>query len=323
MPTIDRHYITTRGATGILFVFLAVACIAPSMAFSRELPPDADAVFAFAEHAYAQGDYGIAVQEFKRFVFFFPDDPRAEQAMFKTGMSHFNQGRFGRAVEAFDAVVRKYGHTGYAIESAFMGAESDKRLGDHDAALYRLNALTSDRFDPVVQDRALYGIGWLFLERRNHASAGRAFAAIDDTRKTVFQADDILARLDELETLPGKSPTAAGLFSAVPGGGYLYTGRRSDALISFVFTGAAAGAAYESFDNDLNVLGSILAVVAAGFYSGSIYGSIGAAHKYNDRVYDGFVADLKRRTPDPAVDRPGFVPGPQKGAVGFTLNVSF
>ncbi|MGM0403702.1 MAG: tetratricopeptide repeat protein, partial [Thermodesulfobacteriota bacterium] len=272
--------------------------------------------------AYQQGDYETAISEFARFMHFYPRDERFPEALFTTGMSYFNQERFGKAVDVFDRVISRFGHTDYAVESAFMAAQCDMRLNDDDAALHRLNALTHERFDPDVQDRAFYQMGWLFLERRDPASAGRAFDAVSEASRGIFGTDDLMDRLKDLERLPTKSPMAAGILSIMPGGGYLYTNRIQDAFISFVFIAAGAGAAWESFDNDLNVIGSIAAIVTLGFYSGSVYGSINAAHKYNARAYDNFIYDLKQNRPAPAPSRMSLYFSPRTDGAGLLLTFS-
>ncbi len=309
----------------ILAACFVLTCMAAQAPATEEDTRDADGMFSFARHAYQQGDHQTAIAEFARFMYFYPLDERLPEAMFTTGMSYFNLGRFGKAVDVFDRVITQFGHTAHAIESAFMAARCDMRLNDDDAALHRLNALAHERFDPDVRDRARYHMGWLFLERRDHASAARVFEAVSDTRKYMYRTDDILTRLDELAMLPTKSPLAAGVFSIIPGGGYLYTGRYQDALISFVFIAAGAGVTYEGFDNDLNIIGSIAALVTAGFYSGSIYGSIGAAHKYNSRAYDNFIYNLKQNRPGPEApsSRMSLYLLPRTDGAGLMLTYSF
>lgn len=294
-----------------LFICFALICTG-----SRTLPADdslctADDMFAFALHLYEQNEYDAAIGGFRRFMFHYSSDPRIPEAMFKTGMSHFRKGRHGEAVDTFDRVIGEYGKTDLATESAFMAARCDQRRNNYHAALSRLNALADPEQDPAVRDRALYAIGWLMLETRNPGAAGNAFQAISDAGEARYKPADLVERLSGIDTLPVKRPAVAGILSVIPGGGYLYTKRRSDALISFVFVSAGAGAAWESFDNDMNILGAILAFVTAGFYSGSIYGSIGSAHKYNADVYDAFVSDLRENRPDPAegFSPPGFREG--------------
>jgi tetratricopeptide (TPR) repeat protein len=311
---------TTRRAlikcriTAIMAAFVVIFCFTPSAAFG-ETSFDPDAMFSFADHLYEQNEFNAAIAEFARFMHAYPNDGRRPEAMFKTGMSHFRQGRYGRAIEIFDQGIRDDETTKWAFESAFMAAESYRRLNQSDEALARLDILTRETFDPAIRNRALYAIGWVLLEQREHAAAERVFDSISDQQRAFYQIDNLLKRLERRDELPTKSPVAAGIYSVVPGGGYLYTDRRSDALISFIFIAAGAGASYESFDNDLNVLGSILAITTLGFYSGSIYGSIGAAHKYNDRVYEDFVTDLRRNRPNPAAPRFSFHIG--GGSISF------
>jgi hypothetical protein len=78
-----------------------------------------------------------------------------------------------------------------------------------------------------------------------------------------------------------KDPVLAGIFSLVPGGGFLYTARFQDALAAFVLNAGLIWAAYTAFENDNPALGGVISFVEAGFYSGGIYGSVAAAHKYN------------------------------------------
>jgi tetratricopeptide (TPR) repeat protein len=308
---------TTRRA--LIKFFVVIFCLTPSAAFGESSLYDPDTMFSFADHLYEQNEFNAAIAEFARFMHAYPNDGRRPEAMFKTGMSHFRQGRYGRAIEIFDQGIRDDETTKWAFESAFMAAESYRRLNQSNEALSRLDILTRETFDPAIRNRALYAIGWILLEQREHAAAERVFDSISDQERAIYQIDNLLKRLGRRDELPTKSPVAAGIFSVVPGGGYLYTDRRSDALISFIFLAAGAGASYESFDNDLNILGSILAITTLGFYSGSIYGSIGAAHKYNDRVYDDFVADLKRNRPNPAAPRFSF----HIGGGSITFNYIF
>lgn len=306
----------------IATVFLSVCALVTGGVAAEGNVLNADQMFDFAENAYERGSYDSAITEFERFVFHYPTDRRAPEAMFYTGMSYFNQGRYNQAVETFESLVRRYDDNDYAIEALFMAAESDRRQNNHSGALFRLSMLTREDVDPDIKDRALYGIGWLLLEQRDHASARRALTEISEDRRDVYQLDYLLNRLDDIETLPTKSPTAAGIFAIIPGGGYLYTERYRDAWVSFLFTTAFAGAAYESFDNHLYFMGSILSFVAAGFYSGSIYGSVGAAHKYNRDTYDEFVTDLRQGMPEPS-NRPFLGLQFQPKGLALTLNFRF
>jgi hypothetical protein len=95
---------------------------------------------------------------------------------------------------------------------------------------------------------------------------------------------------------PTKSPRLAGFLSVLPGAGFAYCGRYRDALAAFLLNAGLILAACESFDNDNEALGAVIAFVGAGFYGGNIYGAVSSAHKYNRSSRQRFLEDLHSRT---------------------------
>jgi TM2 domain-containing membrane protein YozV len=91
-----------------------------------------------------------------------------------------------------------------------------------------------------------------------------------------------------------KDPTVAGVLAIVPGAGHLYCERPRDALISFLLNGALIYAAYEAFDEDLEVLGAVIAFFELSFYAGNIYSAVSSAHKYNRDEKNRFLNSLKK-----------------------------
>lgn len=281
-----------------LSVLCCIICCILSLNFqlaaaSGQAIDDPDHLYDFASSSYEQGDYMTAMVEFKRFVFFFPDDPRADEAAFKIGMSNFHEGRYSQAIDAFEAAVKKYGASEYAVEAVFMLSQSYLKLNDTETALNQLQLLAGRTARQDVRDRALYRIGWLYLQDGDLSSARAAFASISEKNQALYRIEDVMERLDEPKELPYKSPMLAGLYSIIPGGGYFYTGRYKDGLIAFLINAGLAAAAYEHFDHELYATGGLISMVNLGFYSGSIYGGINAAQKHNQRVYDDFVDNLK------------------------------
>jgi len=278
---------------------------------------DADALYNFAVSSYENGDYTTAVVEFKRFLFFNPEDPRVEEVAFKIGMAYFQEAAYPRAVEAFETVINS--GSGYAIDARFMLSRCYLQLNDSEAALGLLFPLANPNGDPSVRDRALDRIGWIHLQSRNLPAARAAFTAIGEKNRDRYRIGDILARLDKPGKLPHKNPWLAGLYSIIPGGGYLYNGLYREAGIAFFLNVGLAAAAYESFDNDLNALGGMISLVNLGFYSGSIYGGISAAHKHNDRAYDEFVDKLQMQV-SPNLS---FRIQPTAKSIFLSFNISF
>jgi len=254
---------------------------------------DPEHLYDFASSCYEHGDYMTAAVEFKRVVFFFPDDPRADEAAFKIGMANFHEGRYSQAIDGFEATIKNYGQSEYAVEAVFMLSQSYLKINDTDTALSELQLLAARTAQQNIRDRALHRIGWVYLQAGDLSSARAAFTTISDKNQMHYRIDEVMERLDQPEELSYKSPTLAALYSIIPGGGYFYTGRYKDGLIAFLLNAGLAAAAYENFDQELYASGGLISMINLGFYSGSIYGGINSAHKYNKRVYDEFISDLE------------------------------
>jgi len=235
-----------------------------------------DKQFNYAENLFSNNDYSTAVMEYKRFIYFFPEDKRVERAMYQTGMSYYLEGDFKAAVDSFQKLADEYVDTDYAIKSYFKTGEAYMELKAFDSAIINLNNLILVAHDEDVRDR------------------GRQyFSKISVKNKDKYRLEKLAAELDTEKLIPKKNPKLAGFLSVLPGAGFLYCERYQDALIAFLFNGALIYAAYESFDAENPALGGLLAFVEVGFYAGNIYGAVTSAHKYNRKKTGLFLEKLK------------------------------
>ena len=77
------------------------------------------------------------------------------------------------------------------------------------------------------------------------------------------------------------TPLAAGLLSVVPGLGHLYLEEYSVGLTALAWNGLFGYAAYESFRHRRWGVGALLAALELLWYSGTIYGAVSGAERYN------------------------------------------
>ena len=136
-------------------------------------------------------------------------------------------------------------------------------------------------------------MGWLHVDQLDWTAARRAFEQISPKGQATYHVTDLLRALATSGDLELKSPGLAGTLAVIPGLGQLYCGRYEDALAAFGVNLGLFWAAYESFDNDLPVLGSLLAIVGSGFYVANIYSAVNSAHKYNRARQHRFGDQLK------------------------------
>ncbi|MEE8430952.1 MAG: tetratricopeptide repeat protein [Candidatus Desulfatibia sp.] len=253
---------------------------------------DADKQFEFAEHYFSNQEHASAISEYKRFIYFFPEDDRIETAMFRIGMAHFKSKRFQQAVNAFKTLIEKYDRTDLSIRSYLMISESYVKLNAFDAAIINLHNLITITGDENIQDEAYYRIGWLYIEMASWGKAKNYFSKISAPNKDRYRLKRLTADLDKKKLIPQKNPRLAGFLSIIPGAGFLYTERYQDARIAFLLNGVLMYAAYEAFDNDNHALGGIITLVELGFYAGNIYGAVSSAHKYNRTKTGQFIKKL-------------------------------
>jgi len=261
---------------------------------SIKISPDKQ--FDFAEYCFSNKDYLMAVSEYKRFIYFFPEDERIEQVMYRIGMSYYLGRHFTKAVDSFKALIDRYMDSDFSIKSYFMISESYVKLNGFDPAIISLNNLITITDDENVRDEAYYRIGWIYIETASWEKSRLYFSKISAKNKNKYRLERLNAELDNEKLIPEKDPGLAGFLSIIPGAGYLYCERYQDALIAFLLNGGLIYAAYESFDDGHNALGGVIAFVEFGFYAGNIYGAVASAHKYNRKKTGQFIEKLKDNT---------------------------
>jgi len=257
---------------------------------------NSDKQFEFAEYYFSNKEYFRAIGEYKRFVYFFPEDIRVESAMFRTGMSYFHGKHFTEAIDSFKTLIDRYVNTDFSIKSYLMISESYVKLKAYGPAIINLQNLIAITDDKNVRDKAYYRIGWIYIETASWEKARLCFSKISAQNKDKYRLERLASELDKEKLVPKKYPGLAGFFSIIPGAGFLYCERYQDALIAFLLNGGLMYAAYESFDNGHNALGGVIAFVEIGFYAGNIYGAISSAHKYNRNKTGQFIEKLKYNT---------------------------
>jgi tetratricopeptide (TPR) repeat protein len=276
---------------GGLSVLLLLSSLFPVDASTLTI--DAQQQFNFAEQLFQQKHYLRAAEEYQRFAFFFPEDPRRRESHFKAGQAFFNSGRYDSAIIEFKIITAEDIFDQFGVEAYFQLSECYLQQRTPGQALMTLYNLTALSQEDVVRDLAFYRMGWIRLGQMDWNGARQSFENISTAGQRKYRIPDVLSVLQQKDHIPLKSPALAGTLSVIPGGGQLYCGRYEDALIAFVVNVGLFWGAYESFDHDLYALGGLLSFVGVGFYMGNIFGAVTDAHKYNQNKKMRFVDQLK------------------------------
>ncbi len=279
--------------TGSVFLILSPSCA------GQDLIINSDSQFSYAENLFTKGEYSRAIDEYKRFIYFFPTDERVHFAHYKIGRAYYSSQNYETAVGEFNRLINKMSigqmsNKALFAKSHWRVSECYVALAQFKAAIISLENLIALVKDRNILDDAYYRIGWVHIETASFDKAIESFSKINPENKPKFQVERVITELKKPLQIPRKDPTLTGFLSVLPGAGYVYCERYQDALIAFLVNAALIFAAYESFDKDLNALGAIISVVGVGFYAGNIYGATTSAHKYNRKKTRDFVETLKR-----------------------------
>jgi putative component of membrane protein insertase Oxa1/YidC/SpoIIIJ protein YidD len=88
--------------------------------------------------------------------------------------------------------------------------------------------------------------------------------------------------------IPQKSPRAAGLLGIIPGLGYAYSSHYKTAVAAMIVIGLTTAATIEAHNQGNEGLAVSVGLLSIGWYSGSIFGSVESAKRYNKHQREVF-----------------------------------
>jgi len=297
--------------TSLFFIFL----LYPAFALSTQITIDSEKQYQFARQTMEEGEYSRAVVEFERFIHFFPNDEKIPQAQYLIGVCYVKAKEYDLARKALENVYRNYSGRPVAGKALFLMGESYYRQGLQKEAqeVFKKVIETYPHLD--VKHAAQYRLAWSRMKSDQWREASETFMMAEKGSPLYSNSQDLAKLSLKGESLPYKKPTTAGALAILPGLGHLYCERPKDALVAFLLNGLTVWAAIEAFDEDLDVLGSLLLVLEAGWYAGNIYSAVNCAHKYNRKVRN----DFRRSLPD----RLNLNLYTTRGGLGLALKMDF
>jgi tetratricopeptide (TPR) repeat protein len=282
------------------FTHRASACIALIglvMLLPVNLPAltiNSDRQFEFAETLFNSGQYRRAAEEYQRFAFFFAEDTRRRQAIFKAGRAFLMAKDPAAARDRFKELTHGNATDAISMDARFMMVECDLQLNGITQAVLDLHNLILSSADEEIRNRAYYRLGWIHIDLADWPAARKSFARVTASGRSRYRIDTLEQALGQADHLPARSPALAGTLSIVPGAGQLYCNRYEDALIALVVNLGIFWAAHDAFDQEQYALGGVLGFIGMGFYAGNIYGAVGDAHKFNQNQQKQFGQSLQR-----------------------------
>lgn len=267
-----------------------------SPALPGQLIIDSDEQFDFAKFYMEKGEYDRAINEFERFIYFFPEDRRVSLAHHLIGICYLKDGLYKKARKVFLQTVGDDPDSPFAGKALFLIGESYYEEGASEEAQYYFGQVLQRYPSRQLKNAARYRLGWSKMQENRWREASEDFKKVEMGSRLYNSAKDLSAESLKGELLPYKDPAYAGIMAGiVPGLGHAYVSRYKDAIVAFLLNGLFIWATIEAFHQDHNVLGGILAFFEIGWYTGNIYSAVNVTHKWNRKVRDDFRKGLKDR----------------------------
>jgi tetratricopeptide (TPR) repeat protein len=273
---------------------ITVVLITPDIAATAETRIiEADKQFSFAEVLLAEGDYYRAISEYKRFVYFFPENKLVETCNYRIGECYYRAKRWQEAREAFTTFIKQYPVSPLIPGALYLKGMAEKQLRRYTDALSTFERVIKSTSSEIA-DKAVYQSAIIYIEMEDWQKARETFSLVPKDSSLSESASIMASELLHIDDLPKKSPVTAGTLAAIlPGAGHLYTERPTDALVAFLLNGAFIFGAIELFSHDNYIAGGIVTFFELGWYTGNIYSAVSSAHKYNKKTRDDFIEHLK------------------------------
>ncbi len=237
----------------------------------------------FAEYLFKTGQYRYATEEFQRVIFLNPQD---NDAKYYLVLSYIKLKEYPEASQYFLRYFPRYDTLPVRFQK--QAIRLSVLEGDYADALQKLAV---SKLDSV--SKQTWQLGLSILDKR-WEEANRFYQAHASNPDPVYhQFGNVVQRRVSTRT---KSPFLAGALSAVvPGLGKVYTKNYGDAAMAFLFTGVNVWQAYRGFSKDgtRSVHGWIFAFLGTSFYLGNIFGSVKAAKRYNQKIDDDAIQEVK------------------------------
>ncbi len=256
---------------------------------------DIERQFGYAENLFKEGDFYRAITEYKRFIFFFPEEKKTEKCYFRIGESYFKAKKWAEAVEAMEVFIAGFPFSSMLNDALYLKGMAEKNLKKYDDALSTFGKIMKTS-SGEYRNKVIYQNALVLVDMEEWKRASEAFSKISEESILSSRARIFSSGLDNIDNLPRKSPATAGVLAAIiPGTGHLYTERPRDALVAFLLNGAFIWAAVELFDDENYVAGGVVTFFELGWYTGNIYSAVSSAHKYNKRLKEEFLQNLSNK----------------------------
>ena len=233
---------------------------------------------SLGKHLAAQGNYDAAITEYKRFLFFHPDDMHVGEVYYNIGLAYREQGLWTEAVSSLRAAT-------YLTTDAEAKSEYQLELAvtliaaqNYDLAHLELIKVTMRTPSAQLYRRALFlqAVVYIYQFQWEEARKSLRNYTTDEKLDTLF---------DVVIDMPLKSVRFAEVLSRIfPGAGQVYTGDWRGGLNAFLLNGALGFLTVDAILDGHYVDAALFGVfIFWRYYQGNTFRAGQAAERFNQQ----------------------------------------
>ncbi|MBU1261741.1 tetratricopeptide repeat protein [bacterium] len=245
-----------------------------------------DQVLGFADSLFDQKNYEEAITEYKRFIFFHPeDDEEKSYAFYKIGLSYREDHKWMEAIDTLRVSIQTTDNEYLKDERRITLATTLIAKGDYNLAQLELLKVSCFSQDSSLRLKALYFQGITHIYTFNWEGAQEAFREFYSNSE-LKEKEKILHLLSEARDLPYKSPKLAKMLSTLlPGSGQLYARDLKNSINAFLLNGLTTAILLKEFSGE-NYLNASLIFLELfwRYYQGNRYCAEKVVIDYNHRL---------------------------------------
>lgn len=259
--------------------------------------------FSLAKELLQETRYELSAVEFRRFAMDSEQSSEKAVAYLYSSYAYLSFDDARSSSEMLDRAENEGNTSNYISEHTLLSAECARLAKDSDTALYFYDVLSEDSDSTEYQ---------VFARRRAasiYVSQGNLDAARRELERSPFDESESFKALDVFADGSDKKPFLGGLLGLFPGGGYWYSGEIANGFRSLILNSLFIyGMVHTAHEDQWGAFG-VITFCEITWYSGSIYGGIDSAERFNkerrDLLLDQIDGDLSFR-PDSEVVIPAF-----------------
>lgn len=276
-----------------LFNNLALAVFASAFSLSVFAGQQSE----LALQLFSDGEYGAAALEFRRLALSADKDAETAAWYWMSAYSYAVLSAYDLADSCMDRAEEADEGGSLSLALSELRADISYECSAFREAAFYYGSLYKKADDPLMKDYAAEGIVASLLFTGNMEASLASADNLSPARKTA-----VLDALGSYRDATKKKPWLGGLLGIIPGCGHFYSGEYANGIRSLLLNGIFIYGMAQTAHDDCWGAFAAITFFELTWYSGSIYGGIDAAERYNNNLLLDTIGEI-RSISSPQPDR--------------------